>query len=219
MQPEGPFLRVFRLVWLGVNIASLIVSVSGLRDLSGIILMPSFPASVPAGLILMIAFDATGWSVTSLVTLLMGTIVILSGYIQWFVMGRVVAERILLQFPARRLLPIALRAGIVFVFVSLGAIGVEMARAQEQARLFFERAMAVREGMTIEEVRSILGDPKQVFELTETPSVCSAGAVRGASYWYEHRSLPRRLGRDSFVLIVCSDPHGKVVHIATGQVH
>jgi hypothetical protein len=113
MRPKWTFFRVFRVLWVGVNIAILIVSASGYRDLSVLTLMLSFPASVVAGLMSLIVFDAIGWS----------------------------------------------------------------------------------------------------------PSVCSGGALRGESYWYDHDWLPRRLARDSFFLVVCSDEHGRVVEISTGWAH
>ena len=222
MRPQVTFLSLVRLLWVGVNIACLLVSISGLRDLSGITIMLSFPASVLAGVLSLIAFDATAWSGTWLATLLLGTVAIASGYVQWFVVGRALAQRMLVHLPARRPLHLALRVAVVFVFVGLGGIGIELVRAQEQADLFFDRAMTVREGMSNHEVRSILGEPNQVFGHTaasESPRVCSPGAVREAAYWYEHHSLPPRFARDSFVLVVCSDAHGRVVDVRTLRVH
>lgn len=182
----------------------------------------SAEASLLAGVLELIVFDATAWSATWPVTVLIGTVAIAGGYVQWFVIGRALAARMLGHLPPRRVLHLALRAGVVCVFLGLFAVGLELVRAQEQADLFFDRAMTVRQGMSNHEVRSILGEPNQVFDHTDTsgsPRVCSPGAVREASYWYEHHSLPPRFARDSFVLVVCSDAHGRVVDVRTLRVH
>ena len=82
---HSAFFRVVRGLWIGVTLVAVIVSVSGFRDLSPVILMLSFPASVIVGLLGVIASDAMGWNEP--LRLDMG-IVIGAGYVEWFVIGR-----------------------------------------------------------------------------------------------------------------------------------
>ena len=75
----------------------------------------------------------------------------------------------------------------------------------------------------MEEVRSILGDPRQLVDQAEglgNRSLCSAPAVPGALYWYEHHYLPRRLAsRRFFTLVVCFDRQGNVIDTSTIHGH
>jgi hypothetical protein len=219
MRLTWTFFHVFRLLWVGTNIAILAVTAFSWRDLSGLTFMLSFPASVVAVLISVIAFDAAGWSATTLVTVLTGVGAVVSGYVQWFVIGRALAHRILARCPVPRLRGV-LEAGALSASVVLGAIGLEMVQAEEQAGDFFDRAMAVHEGMSGKQVQSILGDPKQVFDRTtpDTFSLCSADAVRVASYWYEHEWLPSPLVRGNFFLVLCLDSQGRVLQATFGHV-
>jgi hypothetical protein len=216
MRPKLSFVGKCRLLWLGVSLASVIACTSGYPEMAPIVVMLSFPSSVVAGIAVQIAIDTTTrigpiW----VQTLLFGTAALLGGYLQWFVIGRALATRLLARLPSGRLHVMA-RAGVVFVFLGLAAFGLVMVREQQQAMRYFLRAMDVREGMTLDEVRSLLGEPRQA----SPPSVTDAwrdcdnrDAVRIESYWFEHEWLPRRFGRSGFVLAVCSDRQRRVVEI------
>lgn len=220
MPPASTFFRTVRLLWVGVSVAILIVTVSGYRDLSGLTFILSFPADVVGGVPLLFAIEAlTPSGPAWLENLLFGIVDVISGYVQWFVVGRAVEERVFARLPSRRLLYVS-RAGIVFVFLGLTLLGLPMVRAQDEAKDYFDRAMTIREGMTIDEVRSILGDPKaDEAATTENVSFCPAGTARVMSYWYEHEWLWRRLSSDSFFLPLCLDHQGKVIAVGMGHAH
>ena len=96
------FFRRLRLIWVSVNVAILIVTALGYRDLSGLTFILSFPADVVVGVILLPALDGMAWSGRAWLSgLLFGTVAFISGYVQWFVIGRAVAERIFARFPSR----------------------------------------------------------------------------------------------------------------------
>jgi hypothetical protein len=150
---------------------------------------------------------------------LFGIIAFISGYIQWFVIGRAVVERVFARFPSHRLLN-AGRVGAVIVFLGLAFLGLAMVRAQDEAEHYRDRAITVREGMGADELRSILGDPKSdEVVTTDNVSFCPGGTARVTSYWYEHEWLPRRLSSDSFFLPLCLDQQEKVIAVGMGHVH
>ena len=220
MPPPSAFLRRLRLVWVGLNLAILLVSASGYRDLSDLLFMLSFPADVVVGVILLPVLDVMTWSGPPwLRHLLFGSVVLASGYIQWFVIGRAVAERVSARFPSGRVLVVA-RCGAVGVLLGFTFPGLAMVRAQDEANEYRERAMTIRVGMSTDEARTILGDPNvDEARATESARLCPAGTARVRSYWYEHDWLPRRLSRDTFFLPVCLDRQGKVVHVGLGHAH
>jgi len=62
MPPPSTFFRALRMLWVGVNVAILIVSASGYRDLSGLMVMLSFPADAVGGILLMGVIEGVGWN-------------------------------------------------------------------------------------------------------------------------------------------------------------
>jgi hypothetical protein len=218
MPPASTFFRRLRRVWITVNVAILVVTASGYRDLSSLTFILSFPADVVIGVLLLpvsegVASSGRPW----LNHLLFGTILIISGYVQWFVIGRAVVERMSARFPSRRVVNVG-RVGIVVGFLGLTFLGLAMVRADDEAGHYRDRARTVREGMTIDEVRSELGDPQSdVAATTENAGLCPAGTARVTSHWYEHEWLPRPLSRDSFFLPLCLDRQGKVVAVLMGR--
>jgi len=62
MPPTSTFFRTLRLLWVCVNVAILIVTVSGYRDLTGLTFILSFPAGAPVGVILLPIIDGMTWS-------------------------------------------------------------------------------------------------------------------------------------------------------------
>jgi len=212
MPPPSTFFRRLRLLWVGVNVAVLVITASGHRDLSALTVMLSFPAGVVA--VILLPIDAwTGRG--GLNNLLSGTVAFISGYVQWFVIGRAIAERILARFPSRRLLDVG-RFGVVVLLLGSTFLGLVIVRAQAEENRFIDRALTVHEGMTIDEVRTILGDPKSERTVlpTDTDSLCPAGTARVTSYWYEHEWLPRG---GFFLLSLCLDRQGNVIEIQKGH--
>ena len=138
------------------------------------------------------------------------------GYVQWFIAGRAVAARLIPLLPASRRLRLAFRTGVVVMFLGLTVLGWDLVRAPEEEDAFISQAATIEPGMTAEEVRSILGEPRHVSDNRGEPKPCNeAAAVRAGFYWYQHQRLPGRLGRSGFVLRVCADQRGIVVERST----
>jgi hypothetical protein len=219
MSPPLTCFRVLSATWVGVNIVILALSVFGPRDLSGVTLMLSFPGDIIPLFLLMPVLALTGWSESHrLVTLTFGVAAIAVGYAQWFVLGRALARRLLPRLPFQPLVRVVGDVGVVLIFLGLGAVGWAMVRAHEQEEGFRSRAAAVREGMTVEQVRSILGEPREIVEGPQAAQslACSqAKAFRLTTYWYEHPSLPTRLWKHHFALALCSDAQGRIVGRST----
>ena len=198
------------------------LSVLGPRDLTGLTFMLSFPGDIFALFLFMPVVELMGWRESHwLVSLTFGVAAVAAGYLQWFVVGPAVAQRMRQWLPLRAFAPLV-RVSVVLLFLGLGALGCEMVRAQGQEELFRSRAVTIREDMALEQVRSILGEPTQVVEGPDAVQslACSRGdAYHQRLYSYEHRWLPERLWRSSFVLAVCSDAKGKVVGRSTIDVH
>jgi hypothetical protein len=207
------FFRLARAMWVVANIGILIVSVSGYRDLTGITLMLSFPADILALTLALIGLAGVGIAERSWVfTASFGVLAILCGYVQWFVLGRAIAARLLARLPATKPLRVVLRGAIVLLWLVQALIGWEVVRATEADERFWRRASAIRAGMTADEVRSILGEPREVSDNTGEPKPCHEPlAVRASFYWYEHERLPGRFARSSSVLRLCSDQRGVVI--------
>jgi hypothetical protein len=140
MRTRWTFFHVLSLLWVGVNITILVVTASGWRDLSGMTFTLSFPVSIVVGMIYVIALDLFGWSTTSAVALLFGIVTTVTGYVQWFVLGRALAEKLVARIRVPRRLRATLWAAVVSMFLGLGAIGCEIVRADEQAGRFIDRA-------------------------------------------------------------------------------
>jgi hypothetical protein len=125
------------------------------------------------------------------------------------------ARRLISRFPAQYWLRATLRAVVVFILLGLTLVGLELVHAQDRANIFFDRAMTIRAGMTVDEVHAVLGAPQDVRSQKDNPSLhCAAGASRVAVYWYEHDRLPLRLSRSGPGLVVCSDERGRVIDVS-----
>jgi hypothetical protein len=213
MPPTSTFFRRLRLAWVAVNVAIVVVAASGDRDLSALTAMLSFPAGVVVVLMLPPTLDGLTGGRAWLNDVLFGTAIFISGYVQWFVIGRAIAGRILARFPSRRLLDVG-RVAVAVVLLGLTFLGLAFVHAIEQSNHYVDRARTVREGMTVAEVRTILGDPKfDELATTENAGLCPAGTARVTWYWDEHEWLTRRS------LLVCSDRQETVIHVSLGVVN
>ena len=215
--PVLTFFRVFRATWVSLNVLILALTIFGPRDLSGFSLMWSFPADIVSLFVVAALIEGPGapaWTFAPA----FGIAAIAAGYLQWFVVGRALARRVLSWLSFCPLARTVLRVIAVLVFVAQGAVGFEMTRAQGQEQLFIGRAATVREGMTLDQVHAILGKPRGVQQGPDAmdPSSCfQGGSTEKRFYWYEHHSLPRRFWKSSFVLVVCSDAERRVVGRST----